>query len=189
MIPTGLSVDSLSYIEEFRELGRFKLPESQFSPQEIHDYLSLHIRETAVALCQTGDNTENHQLAIHQLVRRLEAQNEKSLIQEEDTGDAPLDTQREVMLFCAQVIGSTADTLFTDEDSIWRWGKPRSVYHIGIRREGWASTIDDAVEGAVWAAGRNSSLRVEGVDRRQKSFMFREDGVVSLIIPPKSFRE
>jgi hypothetical protein len=158
MIPTGLSIDSVSYIEGFRELGRFRLPQSQCSPQEIHDYLSLHIRETAIALCEAGDNTKNHQLAVHQLVRRLEAQSENSTIQQDDTGDAPLDTEREVMLFCAQVIGSTADMLFADEDSIWRWEKPTSVYHTGIRRVGWASTVDEAVEGAAWAAGPNSSL-------------------------------
>jgi hypothetical protein len=188
MIPTGLSIDSVSYIKGFCELGCFRLPQSQCSPQEIHHYLSLHIQETAVALCEAGDNTKNHQLAIHQLVRRLEAQKKNSTIQQDDTGDAPLDTESEVILFCAQVIGSTADMLFTDEDSIWRWEKPTSVYHSGTRRVGWASTIDEAVEGAVWAAGRNSLLRVEGVDRRQKNFMFREDGV-SLIIPPKSFRK
>jgi hypothetical protein len=40
MIPTGLSIDS---IEGFRELGYSKLPQSQSSLEEIHDYLLLFI--------------------------------------------------------------------------------------------------------------------------------------------------
>jgi hypothetical protein len=174
MIQTGLSIDSLSYIEGFRELSRLKLPQSRSSPQEIHDYLSLLIREIPVALCPTSDDAESHQAAILQLVRRLEE-------------DASFDTDRAVLVCCAQVIGSTADTLFEDEDCVWRCEKPTSVYHTPWRK-GWASSIDDAVETAVWTLGRNTSLRVEGVDRRQKDFMFNRDGT-SLIIPPKSFRE
>ncbi|KAK9556409.1 hypothetical protein V6Z88_005821 [Aspergillus fumigatus] len=185
VIPTGLSIESLSYIEGFRELGRFKQPQSRVSPQETHDYLSLLIRETPVALCPTGDDAESHQVAILRLVRRLEERTKKSTIQPEDTRDVPLDTDREVLLCCARVIGSTADTLFADEDSVWRWEKPTSVYHTPWRK-GWAGTIEDAVEGAAWAAGRNCLLRVEGVDRRQKNSMFREDGT-SVVIPPKSF--
>lgn len=175
MIQTGLSIDSLSYIEGFRELSRLKLPQSRSSPQEIHDYLSLLIREMPIALCPTSDDAESHQAGIVQLARRLEE-------------DESFDTDREVLLCCAQVIGSTADTLFADEDSVWRWEKPTSVYHTPWRK-GWASTIDDAVEAAVWAAGRNTSLQVEGVDRRQKDFMFNREGCISVIIPPKSFRE
>lgn len=77
VIPTGLSIESLSYIEGFRKLGRFKQPQSRVSPQETHDYLSLLIRETPVALCPTGDDAESHQVAILRLVRRLEERTKK----------------------------------------------------------------------------------------------------------------
>jgi hypothetical protein len=161
VIPTGLSIDSLSYIEGFRELGRFRVPQARSSAQEIHDYLSLFVREDTVALCPTGDDAESHHLAIQQLVRRLEEQIEKSTIRPEDAEDVSLDTDRDVLLFCAKVIASTSDTLLADEDSVWRWEKPTSVYY-NPWRVGWVSTIEHAVEGAVWAAGRNSSLRIEG---------------------------
>lgn len=188
MIPTALSIESLSYIEGFGELGRFKQPQSRSSPQEIHDYLSLFVREAAVALCPTGDNAESHQVAISQLVRRLEEQVEKSMIRPEDTEDVSLNTDTDVLLFCAKVIGSTADTLFADEDSVWRWEKPTSVYYTPWRK-GWVSTIEHAVEGAVWAAGRNCSLRVEGVDRRQRTTCLIEKGARSLFLQSPSGNE
>jgi hypothetical protein len=62
MIQTGLSIDNLSYIEGFRELSCLKLPQSQSSPQEIHDYLSLLIQETPISLCPTGNDAESHPL-------------------------------------------------------------------------------------------------------------------------------
>jgi hypothetical protein len=146
----------------------------------------LSIQETPVSLYPADDDAESHQAAILQLVRRLEEQIKKSVISPEDTEDLSFDMDTEVLLFCAQVIGSTADTLFADEDCVWRWEKPTSVYYTSWRK-GWVNTIDVAVEAAVWEAGRNFSLRVEGVDRRQKDFMFNSEEGTSMIIPPKSF--